>query len=70
MFSSVQTRLVWLCQKAHFLEVMFVLGLTPLELMQFLRPPLEIAGWCAITFDCGVNYDGNLYKGGGGASCV
>ena len=52
------------------LEVMVVLGLTPLELMQFLRPPLEIAGWCAITFDCGVNYDGNLYKGGGGASCV
>ena len=45
----------------RFLEVVVVLGLTPLELMHFLRPLLGSGVGCgATTVDCGINYDGNV----------
>ena len=42
MFYSVQMRLVWGCHKVIFLEVIVVMGLTPLEMMHYLIPPSEL----------------------------
>ena len=42
MFESVQMRLVLWCHKVRVLEVMVVMGLTPLELMQYLIPPSDL----------------------------
>ena len=42
MFSSVKMRIVFWYHKVRILRVVVVLGMTPLELMQFMIPPSEM----------------------------